>query len=248
MSLNDGFPGLGTVINIGTIIFGSVVGVYLAHRLKERVRNVVTDGLGLITLTSGFISVLDLTKPEFKDNLPAGSSFLIPLGAILIGGIIGSVIRIEDRLNGLGEKIRLRFAKGESENKFVEGFVSASLLFGVGPLALMGSISDGLGNGIDQLLLKSTLDMFAAMAFAASFGWGVMASILPVGALQGAFTVLGVVAGSFISPLQVMSINIVGGLMLIGIGINLLRIRHVPVGDFLPALLVGPLLVALIAG
>lgn len=241
------FPGTGTVINIATIVLGTTVGVFLAHRLKENVRNVVTDGLGLITLTNGIISVFDLTNPEFKGSLPQGASLLVPLGALLLGGITGSILRIEDRLNGFGDDLRKRFAKGESSSRFTEGFVSASLLFGVGPLAMMGSINDGLGNGIDQLLLKSTLDMFAAMAFAASFGWGVAASIIPVGLLQGAFTVLGMMLGSFISPLQIITINIVGGLLLIGIGINLLRIRHIPVGDMLPALIFGPLIVALIS-
>jgi uncharacterized membrane protein YqgA involved in biofilm formation len=241
------FTGLGTVINMSTILFGTALGVFLAHRLNERVRNVVTDGLGLITLMTGFLSILDLVKPEFKNALPAGSTLLVPLGAILLGGLTGSALRIEDRLNLFGEKLRKKYAKKDSSSRFTEGFVAASLLFGIGPLALMGSISDGLGNGIDQLLLKSTLDFFASIAFAASFGWGVAASILPVGLLQGAFTVLGNYLGDFISPVQIMTINIVGGLLLVGIGINLLRIRHVPVGDLLPALLFGPIIVALIA-
>ena len=241
------FTGLGTVINMSTILFGTALGVFLAHRLNERVRNVVTDGLGLITLMTGFLSILDLVKPEFKNALPAGSTLLVPLGAILLGGLTGSALRIEDRLNLFGEKLRKKYAKKDSSSRFTEGFVAASLLFGIGPLALMGSISDGLGNGIDQLLLKSTLDFFASIAFAASFGWGVAASILPVGLLQGAFTVLGIYLGDFISPVQIMTINIVGGLLLVGIGINLLRIRHVPVGDLLPALLFGPIIVALIA-
>ena len=241
------FPGIGTAINIATILIGTTVGVFLAHRLKENVRNVVTDGLGLITLVNGFLSVLDLTNPEFKQSLPQGASLLVPLGALLLGGITGSLLQIESRLNNFGDSLRARFAKSESSGKFTEGFVSASLLFGVGPLAMMGSINDGLGNGIDQLLLKSTLDMFAAMAFAASFGWGVAASIIPVGLLQGSFTILGMFLGNFISPLQIITINIVGGLLLIGIGMNLLRIRHVPVGDLLPALIFGPLIVALIS-
>lgn len=241
------FPGIGTLINLATIVAGTFIGVFLAHRLADRVRNVVTDGLGLITLISGIIAVFDLTKPEFKDALPAGSSLLVPLGAILLGGITGSLLRIEDRLNSFGDRLRSRFAKGDSSTKFTEGFVAASLLFGIGPLALMGSISDGLGNGIDQLLLKSTLDFFASIAFAASFGWGVAASILPVGLLQGGFTILGYYLGTFITPVQILTMNIVGGLLLIGIAINLLRIRHVPVGDMLPALIFGPLIVALIS-
>jgi len=241
------FTGLGTVINMSTIFLGTALGVFLAHRLNERIRNVVTDGLGLITLVTGFLSVLDLVKPEFKAALPAGSTLLVPLGAILLGGLTGSALRIEDRLNLFGERLRKKYAKKDSSSRFTEGFVAASLLFGIGPLALLGSISDGLGNGIDQLLLKSTLDFFASIAFAASFGWGVAASILPVGLLQGAFTLLGMYLGDFISPVQVMTMNIVGGLLLIGIGINLLRLRRIPVADLLPALLFGPLIVALIA-
>ena len=133
-------------------------------------------------------------------------------------------------------------------NTFVEGFVTASLVFCVGPLAILGSLSDGLGLGIDQLTLKAVLDGFASIAFAATLGWGVAASALVVGVYQGSLTLLGWALGSVLSDAQISLITATGGLLLVGISLRLLRIRPVPVGDLLPALVVAPILTAIVAG
>jgi len=148
-------------------------------------------------------------------------------------------------LDQLGENLRKRF-KASKESTFVEGFVSASLLFAIGPLAILGSISDGMGNGIDQLLLKSSLDFFASMAFASSLGWGVAVAALPVGIYQGFWTVIGLALGEILSGYQIDAMTIVGGVMLIGIGLRLLNIKHVAVGNLLPALAIAPALAALV--
>ena len=129
-----------------------------------------------------------------------------------------------------------------ARERFIEGWLSASLLFCVGPLAILGSLSDGLGRGIDQLTLKSVLDGFAALAFASSFGVGVLLSAVSVGVVQGLWTVLGVVLGSLLPDAHIAALTATGGLLLVGIGLRLLRIRDVPVGDMLPALLFAPLL------
>ena len=130
--------------------------------------------------------------------------------------------------------------------RFIEGWLSASLLFCVGPLTILGSLSDGLGRGIDQLTLKAVLDGFAALAFASSFGVGVLLSAVSVGVVQGSLTALGVVLGSLLPDAHIAALTATGGLLLVGIGFRLLRIREVPVGDMLPALLVAPLLTQLV--
>ena len=134
----------------------------------------------------------------------------------------------------------------EARERFIEGWLSASLLFCVGPLTILGSLSDGLGNGIDQLTLKSVLDGFAALAFASSFGIGVLLSAVSVAVVQGLLTLLGVVLGSMLPDAHIAALTATGGLMLVGISLRLLRIREIPVGDLLPALIVAPLLTQLV--
>ena len=140
---------------------------------------------------------------------------------------------------------------GETGNadrrRFVEGFVVSSLIFCTGPLTILGSLNDGLGNGAEQLFLKSALDFFAAIAFAAAFGWGVLASVLTVIAVQGSLTLVGLALGDVLPDPHLAAITAVGGLLLIGIALRLLRIREIAVADLLPALLVAPLLVSLVA-
>ena len=135
---------------------------------------------------------------------------------------------------------------GEARERFVEGYVSASLVFVVGPLAVLGSLSDGLGRGIEALVLKSTLDGFAALAFAASLGWGVAASALSVGVLQGSLTLLGALLGGLLPAALVSAVTATGGVLLLGVGLRLLDVKPVAVADLLPALLVAPALTALV--
>jgi uncharacterized membrane protein YqgA involved in biofilm formation len=142
-------------------------------------------------------------------------------------------------LDSLGEKLRVKF-NASSDSSFVQGFVTASLLFAIGPLAILGSISDGMGTGIDQLILKSTLDFFAAMAFATTLGWGVAASSIPVGIYQGVWTVIGFGLGAILSGYQMDAMTVVGGIMLLCIALKLLNIKSVAVGNLLPALAIAP--------
>ncbi len=256
--------GLGTVINVVAVLVGSAIGVALGHRLPQRTRDVVTDGLGLITLLVAAMAAVSVTEASVQPAVGA-AGVLVVLGSVLIGGIAGSLLRIEARLAGLGAAIQGRLGAGPTDvevegsladpeptaapqSTFVEGFVTASLVFCVGPLAILGALSDGLGMGIDQLALKSGLDGFAAIAFAASLGWGVAASALVVGVYQGTLTFVGWALGSVLTDAQIALLTATGGLLLVGIALRLLRIRQVPVGDLLPALLVAPLLTALVAG
>ena len=234
------FIGAGTVINVITIVVGSTLGIFVGHKLSLKTRELVTDVLGLITLLGAASALIPLWSAEYVGSLPQGWSLLVILASLLIGGILGSMWKLEHRLDQLGEKLRVRFGASH-EGTFVEGFVSSSLLFVIGPLAILGSISDGMSQGIDQLLLKSSLDFFAAMAFASSLGWGVAVSALPVSIYQGMWTLIGLFLGSIMAPYQIDAMTIVGGCMLVGIAMRLLKFKFVAVGNLLPALVLAPL-------
>jgi uncharacterized membrane protein YqgA involved in biofilm formation len=195
--------GLGTIINFLAIVAGALIGTLLGDRLPNKTRDVVTDALGLMTLLVAGLSIIDITKPEFKEAVGPGMGVLVVLGSLILGGITGSYWKLEDRFESIGKKLKKTLKKKikSKDENFVEGFVSASLLFVVGPLAILGSISDGLGNGIEQLALKSSLDFFASIAFAASLGIGVAFSALAVGVYQGLFTILDLAKEGYISKI-----------------------------------------------
>jgi len=253
------FPGLGTLVNVATVLLGSGLGLLLGHRLPQRTRETVTDGLGLVTLLIGALSAAEVGSADLAGAVGSAAPVLIVLGAVLLGGIAGSLVDIERRLEDLGGWLRSRLGAGGDDatgpganpaagrGRFIEGFVTASLVFCVGPLTILGALSDGLGRGADQLILKSVLDGFASVAFAASLGAGVLASALTVAVVQGLLTVVGFWLGDFLPDAHLATITATGGLLLLGVGLRLLRIRQVPVGNLLPALVVAPLLVALVA-
>ena len=234
------FAGAGTVLNILTIIIGGALGVFIGAKISERLRNLVTDVLGCVTIISAADALSAYWNVELQESMPKGWVILVVIFSLLVGALIGSALAIEDRLELVGNKLKSRFSKNGSSN-FVEGFVSASLIFAIGPLAILGSISDGMGTGIDQLVLKSTLDGFAALAFAASLGWGVALSALPVGIYQFAWTAVGLFLGAILTNYQVAAMTAVGGILLIGISLRLLRIKQIAVGNLLPALALAPL-------
>ena len=234
------FTGSGTVLNILTIVIGGALGVFIGAKISEKLRNLVTDVLGCVTIISAADALSAYWDVELQESMPKGWVILVVIFSLLVGALIGSALAIEDRLEFLGNKLKSRFSKNGSSN-FVEGFVSASLIFAIGPLAILGSISDGMGTGIDQLVLKSTLDGFAALAFAASLGWGVALSALPVGIYQFAWTAVGLFLGAILTSYQVAAMTAVGGILLIGISLRLLRIKQIAVGNLLPALALAPL-------
>ena len=241
--------GLGTLINVVAIVVGTAIGVLVGNRLSEKTSRVVTDGLGLVVLVLGGLNVMSLLDKEFVSAVGAGIPLLVVIGAILIGGIIGSALKIEQRLEQLGTSLQKKFAgKGtkDSKEKFITGFVNASLVFTIGPLAILGALSDGLGQGIEQLATKSILDAFASLAFAASLGWGVALSAIPVGLWQGLITVMAFSVGAVVSAPIVSSLTATGGVLLLGVGLRLLQLRQVAVGNMLPALIVAPVITAVL--
>ena len=246
MPISFSFVGIGTSINIVAILVGASIGVIAGSKVSKKSQILITDVLGLITILGAASSLAPLWSKSFQSSLPQSSSLLVILASMLIGGLIGSLLSLETRLDAFGENLRVRF-KASSQSSFVEGFVSASLLFVIGPLAILGSVSDGMSAGIEQLVLKSALDFFAAMAFASTLGWGVAASAIPVAIYQGFWTLIGLFLGQILTQTQIDSMTITGGLMLVGIGLRLLNIKQIAVANLLPALIVAPLLVAVLS-
>lgn len=254
--MDGGFVGAGTAINVATVVIGSLLGMVVGHRIPERTRSVGTDGLGLVTLLMAGLSALEITSPSLTVALGSGVPVLVVLFSLVVGGMLGSGWRIDDRLEGLAGTVQRLVARrspaladgpdaGDTHagrERFVEGWLTASLLFCVGPLTILGSLNDGLGRGIDQLVLKSVLDGFASLAFASSFGVGVLFSAVSVAVVQGSLTLLGLVLGSVLPEPHIAALTATGGLMLVGIGLRLMRVREIPVGDLLPALVLAPLL------
>jgi uncharacterized membrane protein YqgA involved in biofilm formation len=233
------------------VLVGATIGVAAGHRLRARTRDLVTDALGLVTLLIAASSATAVADPALVTAVGTSAPTLIVLGSLVVGGVIGSAMRLEDRLEGFGGWLRATLGGGverqqatTDRERFIEGFVTASLLFCVGPLTILGSISDGLGRGADQLFLKAALDGFASIAFAASFGWGVAASVVTLVVVQGSLTVVGLVLGDVLSAAQISALEASGGLVLVGVAFGLLRLRRIPVGDLLPALVLAPLITA----
>lgn len=243
-------PGTGTAVNILAVLIGAAIGHFAGDRLPRRTRQLVTDALGLVTLLIAATSAMVVLDDDLAATVGDAAPLLIVLGAILLGGIAGSLLRLEERVEGFGGWLQRRLAGQTSSAdrlRFIEGYVVSSLIFCTGPLTILGALSDGLGNGADQLYLKSALDGFAAIAFAAAFGWGVAASVITIAVVQGGLTVVGLVLGDVLSDAQVAAITATGGVLLVGVALRLLDLRKIAVADLLPALLVAPLLVSTVA-
>lgn len=246
--------GLGTLINVVAIVLGAATGRLIGHRLPERTNRLVTDVLGLVVLVLGGLNLASLADPDYVATVTPGGTLLVVLGALLIGGITGSALRIEDRLEQFGGWLQARFTRADAAAAqhaakralFITGFVNASLVFCIGPLAILGAFSDGTGQGIDQLALKSVLDGFASVAFAATLGWGVALSALPVGIWQGLLTLLAATLGAVLSNAAIAALTATGGVLLLGVGIRIMNIRAIAVGDLLPALVVAPILTVVV--
>lgn len=238
---NGVFIGIGTLVNVLTVIVGALIGLALGNRIPERTKDTVTAVLGLFTIVLGGFSVLAMNSSALADEV-GRAAMIVVLASLLLGTLLGSWLRVEDRLEQAAAWVRSRFRSGDDDNRFVDGLVISTLVFCVGPLTILGSISDGLGRGADQLLVKATLDGFAAMAFASTLGWGVLASAGAVGVIQGSLTALGYFAGDFLTTGQIDALTAVGGVILLGLGVRLLGLKQLPVGDLLPGLLLAPVL------
>ena len=229
----------GTWINAISVILGTTGGMLLRHRLPLRMQRIITQGVALITLFIGFHMAESLL--QVKNSRVDG--VVLGLIAIIIGGLLGELWQLEDRLYRVGEFLKVRFQKS---GYFTEGFVAGSLLFCVGPMALIGSLNNGLTGNNTLLILKATMDGIVSIALGSSFGIGVGFSSLVILVYQGGVSLLaGFVVQSLPDPTHdphLLLITGVGGLTVVGLGFNLLEVSQVRVASFLPALLVAPLL------
>ncbi|MEW6082600.1 MAG: DUF554 domain-containing protein [Bacillota bacterium] len=224
----------GTLINVTTVVVGAVCGTALGTRLPEGMRSTIMDGLGLIT------TLIGLSMGLKTQNI------LVVLGSVVLGGILGEMMGIDRRLSSLAERLQkalggINLGKG----RFSEGFMTASLVFCVGPMTIMGSIQDGLTGDFSTLAVKSALDGFASVAFAASLGIGVAFSALFILVYQGGITLLASWASSVLTDAMVVEMAAVGGVLISGIGLGLLDIKKVRVANLLPAIFIAPFLAAL---
>lgn len=238
--------GSGTLINIAAIILGTLLGLVMGKRFHSDLRDLLTQAMGFVVLIAAADSLRTFWDRDFQDSFTRGVSILVILFSLAIGATLGHWSGIERRLENLGDQLRRRFSRDENP-RFVEGFLAASILFGVGPMAVLGGISDGMGEGIELLVLKSTLDFFMSIMFAASFGWGVGLSAIPVGLYQFTWTGIGFGLGEVLTPVQVQALTITGGLLLIGIALGSMGIKRIAVGNLLPAIFIAPILAGLLA-
>lgn len=238
--------GFGALLNAAAIVLGATVGVLLGSRLPEKANRTVTEALGIFSIIIGGFNVVSLNNPAFIEAVNGPYTMVIVILAVLFGTIAGSLLKIETGLEKLGGWLHTRLQpkaadQAEGSRRFIAGFVNASLLMAIGPMAVLGSLEDGLGLGANTLAIKSVLDGFASIAFAASLGWGVAASALTVGAWEGLLTLMASLGAGDIPEAYVSSITATGGVLMIAIGIRLMGIRQIAVADLLPSLLLAPL-------
>lgn len=227
--------GLGTLINTATVIAGGGVGVLVGHRIPEAIRTVVVQVIGMVTLVMGVDYVLQ------SHNL------VFPLVGTVVGAVIGELMRVERGLERLGAWLKRRFTRGGEESRFVTGFVTATLLFCIGPMTVLGAIEDASGRTPQLYIIKGTLDGFMTVVFAATYGIGAAFSAVGVFVVQGTLTLFGTGLDSLLNDRMRTEMFAAGGLMVLAIGLNLLEIRRIRLGSLLPALVVTPVLVALFA-
>jgi uncharacterized protein len=229
---------MGTILNVVAVLIGGGFGTVFGERLPLRVRESVLWALGLFVVTMGLKMTFD------------SQNGLVTLGSALAGGLLGEWWDIEGQLKRLGAALEARFARSATEDgtaRFIKGFVSASLVFCVGPLAILGSIQDGLSGNFQLLATKSVLDGFASLAFAASMGLGVVFSAVAVLIYQGALTLLAAQAQSLLSDAMIREMTAAGGLLVMAIGVGpLLELRPIRVANYLPALVIAPAVVAVL--
>lgn len=229
---------IGTLLNAATVLAGGMIGVVFGARFSERARGTVLAGMALFTAAIGVRLFLDTLNPLF------------PLGGIVLGGLIGEGLRIEDGLRRLGGSLERRFSRPAEAgaSTFVRGFLTASLLFCVGPLTILGSIQDGLTGDYHLLAIKAVLDGFAALALASTLGVGVLFSVFVILVYQGSLTLLAAQAQSLLTEPMTAEMTAVGGVLLIGLAVgNMLELKPIRTGNLLPALVASPALVALAA-
>ena len=233
----------GTLLNVATVLLGSLIGLVLGSRISDRMQSSLTTGLGLFTALFG----LSMGLRIFTDPAARPGDDLAVLGAVLVGVAIGEVLRLHDGLESLGAWFQRRLAGGDRPSRIAEGFVTASLVFCVGPLTILGSIANGLTGDVQLLAIKSLLDGVASVAFAATLGAGVALSALTVLIVQGGIAAAAFLLRDVMDATTILAITAAGGVILLGVALRLLELKPVRVASFLPALVLAPVFVRMAA-
>ena len=220
----------GTIVNSAAIVLGCSIGFFLKSKFPEKIRKIIIQALGLSSLLIGMQMALK------TDNI------LLVIFSLVVGGIIGEILKIEESLERLGNKLKSKFSNNTSSERFVEGFITATLLYCVGSMAIVGALKEGLSGNPDILYAKSLLDGITSIAFTAAMGIGVLFSAIPTFLYQGGITILARVIKDFLTPEMISEVTAVGGVLVLGIGFSLLEIKKIRVGNFLPAILIAVLL------
>ena len=235
--------GIGTITNMLTIVGGTALGLVVGRYISDKMRLTIEQAVGMTTIILGIITAAE------TDNI------VFPLVSVVLGGIIGEILRIEDRFESLGlwarhrvqHLMRKRSSVAELHPRFIEGFVTATLLFSIGPMSILGSIDDGLGRGAQILVIKSALDGLVAVLFGATMGWGVALSALVVGVYQGVMTLAASGLDAILDDRMVQEMSATGGIMILGIGLRFMDVKPIRVASLLPGLVLAPVLVAIFA-
>jgi len=219
----------GTIINIITVLIGSSLGLLLRTRMNESYKTIILQGIGILTLVIGL-------QMAFKTE-----NILLVLASLLLGAITGQWIRIDLQLEKLAEYLKKKFSS-QNERYFSEGFITASIIFCVGPMTILGAINDGLSGDYELLAIKSVLDGFTSIALTASFGIGVMLSVITILVIQGGISFSAFFVENILTESIINEMTAVGGLIIIGIGLVILKISEIKVANFLPGLIYAPVI------
>lgn len=214
----------GTIVNVLAVVVGGFIGVLLNKGVPEKLASALMTGVGFCTMYIGIKGCLD------------GENTLVAVLSIVCGATVGTLLDIDKGLTKLGEKAEARFSKQENGNgRLAQGFVSASLLFCVGTMAIVGSLQSGLQHDHETLYLKSVLDLISSIVFGASLGIGVVLSAVSVFVYQGAITLLAQVVAPYLGAAVIAEMNCVGSLLIIGLSLNLLKVANIKIANFVPA-------------
>jgi hypothetical protein len=241
----------GTIVNVVTVLMGSLAGLSISRSLPDAYRAIVLQSLGLVTVTLGIdAAVLRFaeTVGRFRPEGPGGTTYgarlaMVVIGCLLVGVVLGTALRLQERVESVGAWIHRRFSATGGSRQFAEAFLTASIIFCVGPLTLLGCLENGAHRNPSYLYIKALLDGFCSMALASSLGWGVLASVLTVGGFQGGLAMLAFYVAEPLDDLSISLMTAVGGILLLATALLLLEIKRIPVANMLPSVFLPPLAV-----
>jgi hypothetical protein len=244
----------GTIVNAVTVFVGSLLGLSIASKLPERFRSIVLTSLGLVTITLGvdsavlkFAEIVEKLGPKVQGGGPYGARVaMVMIASLLIGAVLGTTLRLHQRIESFGGWIHRRFSTGEGGRSFAEGFLTASVIFCVGPLTLLGCLRNGAHGDPGLLYIKATLDGFCSLALASALGWGVFASIITVITFQSGLSLLAWGVSEPLDELSLALMTVVGGVILLATSMMILEIKKIAVADLLPGIFLPPLLVFIV--